>query len=150
MPHGGVATDFIFWASRAAMTVPPIEAEPASPRHAAHNSGLRPKPTVLVLGATGFLGQALVQRLLQDGITLRALVRPGNAGGGGGGGGGGGTERARALVQQGVEVVEGDLTETTALAAALQGVQHVFHLARGTGPTWADYVQVFICCFTRT
>ena len=32
-------------------------------------------PTVLVLGGTGFIGRALVKRLLHDGIGLRALVR---------------------------------------------------------------------------
>lgn len=85
-------------------------------------------PSVLILGGTGFLGRALIQRLLQNGVRPRALVRhlPG---------------RAQALVDQGVELVQGDLTDTASVEAALDGIQHVYHLARGSGLAWDDYVR---------
>ena len=86
-------------------------------------------PTVLVLGGTGFIGRALVKRLLQDGIGLRALVRDRSG-------------RAAWLGQHGVELVQGDLTDTASVAAALDGVQHVFHLARGSGTAWEDYLRL--------
>lgn len=88
-----------------------------------------PGRTVLVLGGTGFMGRALVQRLLQDGIGLRALVRDLSG-------------RARWLAHQGVELVQGDLTDTASVEAALDGIQHVYHLARGAGPGWDDYLRL--------
>jgi nucleoside-diphosphate-sugar epimerase len=86
-------------------------------------------PTVLVLGGTGFLGQALVKRLLQDGVGLRALVRDPSG-------------RAQWLAHQGVELVRGDIADTASVEAALDGIQSVYHLARGSGPAWEDYLRL--------
>jgi len=85
-------------------------------------------PTVLVLGATGFIGQALVRHLRRAGLVTRALVRSGSA-------------KAAVLVDQGVEVIVGDFTDPARLDAALSGVHHVYHLARGAGKTWDDYLR---------
>lgn len=85
--------------------------------------------TVLVLGATGFIGRALIKRLLQDGIRLRALVRDLSG-------------RAESLARQGVELVRGDIADAASLAAALDGIQHVCHLARSSGPVWGDYLRL--------
>lgn len=90
----------------------------------AHRSG----PTVLVLGATGFIGQALVKRLLRDGMGLRALVRDPSG-------------RAQWLARPGVELTKGDLTDTASVEAALDGIDHVYHLARSSGPAWDDYLR---------
>lgn len=86
-------------------------------------------PTVLVLGATGFMGRALVKRLLHDGLQVRALVRARSG-------------RAELLAHSGVEVVQGDLADTATVAAALDGIDHVFHLARSAGPAWDDYLRL--------
>jgi nucleoside-diphosphate-sugar epimerase len=86
------------------------------------------RPTVLVLGATGFIGQALARRFLAVGVGLRALVRSRSA-------------KAAVLADAGVEVMVGDFTDPTQLDAALAGVQHVYHLARGTGNSWDDYLH---------
>ena len=96
--------------------------------HAAYPTTDRQGPSVLILGGTGFLGRALIQRLLQNGVRPRALVRhlPG---------------RAQALADQGVELVKGDLTDTASVDDALEGIQHVYHLARGSGLAWDDYVR---------
>lgn len=83
-------------------------------------------PTVLVLGATGFIGRALVQRLQADGTPLRALVRSLSG-------------RAETLARQGLHLMQGDITATASVEAALGGIQHVVHLARSAGPTWDDY-----------
>ena len=64
---------------------------------------------VLVTGATGFVGRALVLRLLRDGHTVVAWVRS--------------AERARALLGDEVALAEGELGE------ALAGSQAVIHLA---------------------
>lgn len=91
----------------------------------------RSGPTVLVLGGTGFIGRALVQRLLQDGLELRVLVRDLSG-------------RAESLALQGVELVQGDVADTASVEAALDGIQHVYHLARAAGPAWDDYLRLDI------
>jgi nucleoside-diphosphate-sugar epimerase len=70
--------------------------------------------TVLVTGANGFLGQALVRALLAGGRRVRALVR----------------ERSDAsALDGGVEIVRGDATDPAALRRAVPGCSLVFHLA---------------------
>ena len=84
---------------------------------------------MLVLGGTGFFGRALVARLLQDGVGLRALVRELSG-------------RAQWLAREGVELVKGDLADTASVEASLDGIQHVYHLARASGPAWEDYLRL--------
>ena len=105
-----------------------IEADKPSADQAGPIAVQPSRPTVLVLGGTGFLGRALVKRLLQDGIGLRALVRDLSG-------------RAELLARQGVELVKGDIADTASVEAALDGIQHVYHLARGSGPAWDDYLR---------
>ena len=77
-------------------------------------------PTVLVLGGSGFIGQALVRRLHRSGLRTRVLVRRTS-------------ESAALLAEQGSEIVVGDLTDPGLLDAALTGISYVYHLARATG-----------------
>ncbi|QLQ16382.1 MAG: SDR family oxidoreductase [Micropruina sp.] len=67
--------------------------------------------TLLVLGATGTIGREVVAQLLSGGRGVRALTR--NA------------ARARRLLGADVQVVEGDLTSSAALAGALEGVEGI-------------------------
>jgi nucleoside-diphosphate-sugar epimerase len=71
--------------------------------------------TVLVTGATGFLGTSLVRRLLGGGARVRVLVRS--------------PTKARALIDQGAEPFLGDITDTRAVAAAVDEATIVYHLA---------------------
>jgi nucleoside-diphosphate-sugar epimerase len=71
--------------------------------------------TVLVTGATGFLGTSLVRRLLGGGARVRVLVRS--------------PAKARALIDQGAEPVHGDITDRRAVAAAVDEATIVYHLA---------------------
>lgn len=71
---------------------------------------------ILVTGATGSQGGALVPLLLQQGFAVRALTRdPAKPAG-------------RALVAQGAEVVAGDLDDEASLERACAGVHGVFAL----------------------
>jgi nucleoside-diphosphate-sugar epimerase len=71
---------------------------------------------VLVTGASGFLGTALVRRLVADGARVRVLVRS--------------PSRGEALQRAGVaEVVLGDITDPRAVDAAVRGAAVVHHLA---------------------
>lgn len=67
--------------------------------------------TILVTGATGFIGLNLLHALDRDAV---AMVRPSSS-----------TER----LPEGVETVEADLSDPDSLAAALAGVDSVVHLA---------------------
>lgn len=72
------------------------------------------KRTILVTGATGRQGGAVVRHLRQRGFPVRALTRdPANP-------------KARALVGEGLDVVRGDYDDPASLANALDGVHGVF------------------------
>ena len=70
--------------------------------------------TVLVTGATGRQGGAVVRHMLAKGWKLRALTRKTNS------------HAARALARQGVEVVQGDLEDPSSVASASAGVYGVY------------------------
>ncbi|MET0284725.1 MAG: NAD-dependent epimerase/dehydratase family protein [Polyangiales bacterium] len=84
--------------------------------------------TVLVLGGTGFIGQALVKKLREAGYGVRMIARSPDSV----------SAEIKAL---GVSVVRGDLADTKSIENALGGIKQVYHLARGTGDTWDDYLK---------
>ena len=83
----------------------PEDIRPEAPRQA----------TVLVTGATGFLGASLVCRLLRGGAHVRVLVRS--------------PAKAEPLIDRGAEAFRGDITDGRAVAAAVDGATVVYHLA---------------------
>ena len=66
----------------------------------------------LVMGITGKVGGATARHLLKQGKQVRALVRN--------------REKAAKWADQGVELVDGDWNDATAIAAALKGVEGAF------------------------
>src|ERR1700691_533050 len=84
-----------------------------------------PRAKVLVTGATGFLGPALVRRLLAHGYRgIRCFVRPG-------------ADRTRLEKVESefpdatLEYSVGELTSEADVAQALNGINIIFHLAAG-------------------
>ena len=71
------------------------------------------KTSVLVTGATGFLGEHLCRVLTEQGHIVRGLAR----------------SRSSVLAEVGVEHVRGDVLSGPELDRALEGVHAVFHLA---------------------
>ena len=70
---------------------------------------------VLVTGGTGFLGRALVERLLRDGSEVKALARS--------------DASAGKLASLAAEPVRGDVLDPGSLAAAMEGCELVYHAA---------------------
>lgn len=71
--------------------------------------------TALVTGATGFIGRDLVNRFLAENAAVRILTR-------------GGRPLSASWAEK-VEVVVGDLSDTTVLSSYLRGCSTVYHLA---------------------
>lgn len=71
--------------------------------------------SVLVTGANGFVGAAVVRALLADGEPVRAFVRP--------------MSDRRNLQGLDVEIAEGDITAPETLERALRGCRAVLHVA---------------------
>lgn len=75
-------------------------------------------PTVLVTGATGFLGSRLVKAMVSKRYNVRALVRK--------------TSRIDSLEKLKVEICYGDVTDRASLEPAFGGVNIVIHAAADT------------------
>jgi uncharacterized protein YbjT (DUF2867 family) len=70
--------------------------------------------TVLITGATGRQGGAVIRRLLPSGWKLRALTRNASS------------AAAQELARKGIEVVEGDLEDPASLECAARGVYGIY------------------------
>jgi len=68
-----------------------------------------------VTGGTGFIGGRMVDRLLDDGWDVSALVRS--------------PERAARIKERGAALVQGDITEPDTFVPAIKGADAVLHLA---------------------
>ena len=71
--------------------------------------------TILITGATGFLGEYVVRRLLKSSSEIRAFVRP--------------TSDIAWLSKQDVHLFSGDLSQEHAIQSALQGVDLLINVA---------------------
>lgn len=67
--------------------------------------------SILITGATGFIGRRLTQRLLDEGYSVRCMVRHASAG-----------------LTAGAEAVQGDVLEPTTLVKALEGIDTAYYL----------------------
>jgi predicted dehydrogenase/nucleoside-diphosphate-sugar epimerase len=88
----------------------------------------RVKPTVLIVGGTGFIGRRLVRLLVERGYGVRVLTR--NA-------------RAAALEFEGlaVDLFTGSHGNPDDARRALHGIKTVYHLAKCEGKRWQDYLD---------
>jgi NADH dehydrogenase len=84
--------------------------------------------TVLVTGATGFVGPHAVHALRAREVPVRALVRD--------------PQRASRLASWGAELVQGDVTDLTSLRAAVAGVDSIVHLVAIIKGARADFERV--------
>ncbi len=77
---------------------------------------------ILVTGGTGFIGSALVKALVRAGETVRVFDDNSR-----------GAPRRLAEVASDVELVQGDIRDAAAVAAAMRGIEEVHHLAYVNG-----------------
>ena len=75
--------------------------------------------SAFVTGGSGFIGGALVRRLVADGWTVRALARS--------------DASARAVGEHGAEPLRGDLDDTASMTAGAAGCEVAFHCAAHLG-----------------
>jgi nucleoside-diphosphate-sugar epimerase len=85
--------------------------------------------TAFVTGGSGFVGGALITRLVRDGHAVRALARSDSS--------------AAKVAGLGAEPVRGELSDPDALTRACDGAELAFHAAAWTGPggSWADFTR---------
>lgn len=76
-------------------------------------------PTAYVTGGSGFIGGALIERLLTEGWAVRALARSDRA--------------AQAVARRGAEAVWGDLDDVEAMTEGARGADVAFHAAAHLG-----------------
>lgn len=86
------------------------------------------KPTILVIGGTGFIGKYLVRKLTEQGHGVRVVTRGMSAGNIG-------------LAGLPVELIQGDIADATFMDKALSGIEVVYDLAKATGSKWDDYYK---------
>ena len=71
--------------------------------------------TVLLTGASGFIGSAVARNLVEEGFSVRALVRP--------------ASRRDHLTALGIEIVEGSINAAAAVEVALVSRRYLVHVA---------------------
>lgn len=80
--------------------------------------------TIFVTGGTGLIGSNICQQLVERGDTVHALARPGSDTGG--------------LIELGVKIVEGDITDTASVRRAADGCEYAIHSAAVLGGASQD------------
>ncbi len=88
------------------------------------------QPSILITGATGFIGSHLATRLLAEGRRVRCLVRPSSP-----------AVATAYLREAGADLVTGDLTDRGSFVEAMAGLRTVFHLGGGGRLGMPEQVQ---------
>jgi 2-alkyl-3-oxoalkanoate reductase len=83
------------------------------------------RPTVLVTGASGFIGTHLLRRLSDMEMPVRALVRPNSV-------------NAGRLIDAPVEVFQADLADAEAISKACEGIETIIHAGAAMENSWAS------------
>ncbi len=85
------------------------------------------KPTVMVIGGTGFIGRHLTRALVKSGRRVRVLSR--------------GRHGPFADIADQVETVAVSLRDKEALTAAMEGIEVVYNLAKSMDSTWEGCLE---------
>lgn len=85
------------------------------------------KPSVLVIGGTGFIGRNLTRALVETGRDVRVLSR--------------GRKGPFSDLDGRVEIVSTSLKDPDGLRKAMQGIDAVYHLAKSVDTTWEGCLE---------
>ncbi|TQF00875.1 MAG: NAD-dependent epimerase/dehydratase family protein [Spiribacter salinus] len=116
----GKSAEAVMRSLDAAARLLPSEPKPSRPRGT-------PKPSVLVIGGTGFIGRALTRKLAEQGTQVRVLSR--------------GISGPFDDISNKVELYSASLKDEAALQKAMEGITHVYHLAKSDDKTWEDALE---------
>lgn len=122
---GRTGSDVIEWCSKI-IGAAGVEQTPA-PR-ARLQSTTPIKPTVLVIGGTGFIGRELIRQLLAAKFSVRAAVR-------------GSGVALEEFDSNRLEIVRGDLRSEVHLKSIMDGIKFVYHLGHASFQTWEENLQ---------
>ncbi len=115
--YSGEAACEVIEAIEAALALLPEQEKPAQKRRRR-----KPKPSAIVIGGTGFIGQHLTRGLVAAGHDVRVLSR--------------GTFGPFGDLRDKVETAPVDLNDEDALLRAMDGVELVFNLAKSMDKSW--------------
>ena len=94
------------------------------------NQLLESKGTILVTGASGFVGKEVVKRLLAEGYQVRAFVRK--------------LSYINELEGMGVEIYFGDIRHFKSFQNAVEGIEIIIHLAAALGVPAGEYMEITV------
>ena len=80
-----------------------------------------------VTGASGFLGKHIVDKLINEGVDIIALVRP--------------VSNVEYLKEKKVKLVFGNIREDACIEKAMKGADIVIHAATSKGGRWEDFYE---------
>jgi predicted dehydrogenase/nucleoside-diphosphate-sugar epimerase len=124
--HGDTGRDVIEWCTKVLQAT---GIELTTPLNSRHRNRPTVRPTVLVLGGTGFIGRELIRQLLAANYCVRVAVRSSGA-------------VLEEFDSNRLEIVRGDLRSESDVGALLEGIEFVYHLAVAHGAqTWEDQVR---------
>ncbi len=86
------------------------------------------KATVLIIGATGFIGKRLLTTLQDKGVKIRALVRNPSS-------------LVGTKIKDNCEIMVGDFRDQKVVEKALQDIKHVYHLAVAHSNSLEGYIN---------
>jgi nucleoside-diphosphate-sugar epimerase/predicted dehydrogenase len=90
-----------------------------------------PKPTVMVIGGTGFIGRALTRELVKRGHDVRVVSR--------------GRTGPFADIADHVETVSVSMRDADGMTQAMAGIDTVYNLAKSMDKTWEDALVNDVC-----
>jgi uncharacterized protein YbjT (DUF2867 family) len=82
-------------------------------------NALPERPSILVTGATGYIGGRLARQLLDEGHAVRAMARD--------------PRRLAALERAGAECIAGDVLDAASLTSAVRGIDVAYYLVHSMG-----------------